>query len=103
MSQADPSRAVLDAGHKALSNDSGFPEVVGYPEAAYGRPSDEHGVLDITRCTVRPKRGERLLLIPGHCDPTVNLYDWYIGVRGLGRPDAVVERVEAVSARGAIT
>ena len=21
-------------------------------------------------------------LVPGHCDPTVNLYDWYVGIRG---------------------
>ena len=25
--------------------------------------------------------GERVRLIPGHCDPTVNLHDWYVGVR----------------------
>jgi 3-hydroxy-D-aspartate aldolase len=35
-------------------------------------------------------------LIPGHCDPTVNLHDWYIGVRG-GR----VEALWPIAARGA--
>jgi D-serine deaminase-like pyridoxal phosphate-dependent protein len=41
--------------------------------------------------------GEKLLLVPGHCDPTVNLYDWYVGLRGKR-----VERVWPVAARGAV-
>ena len=36
------------------------------------------------RATERPTRGDKVLLVPGHCDPTVNLHDWYVGVRGLG-------------------
>jgi 3-hydroxy-D-aspartate aldolase len=42
------------------------------------------------------KLGEKVKLIPGHCDPTVNLHDWYIGVRG-GR----VEALWPITARGA--
>ncbi len=40
--------------------------------------------------------------LPGHCDPTVNLHDWYVGVRGLGTEGAVVEAVWLVAARGAM-
>jgi D-serine deaminase-like pyridoxal phosphate-dependent protein len=98
-----PDRAVIDAGHKALSNDSGFPAIWGRPEVSYGRPSDEHGVLDFGRAAWRPALGEKLLLIPGHCDPTVNLYDWFVGVRRFGTPDACVEALWPVSARGAVT
>ena len=47
-------------------------------------------------------RGDKILLVPGHCDPTVNLHDWYIGVRSLHGPDAVVENIWPVSARGAL-
>jgi 3-hydroxy-D-aspartate aldolase len=36
-------------------------------------------------------------LIPGHIDPTVNLHDWIVAVRG-GR----VEGVWPIDARGAI-
>ena len=36
-------------------------------------------------------------LVPGHCDPTVNLHDWFVGVRR-----GVVEALWPVSARGAI-
>jgi len=94
--------AVLDAGHKALSNDSGFPTVLGHPDATYERPSDEHGVLNLSASSWQPALGEKVLLIPGHCDPTVNLYDWYVGVRGFETPDAHVETLWPVAARGAI-
>lgn len=102
MSTPEPERAVVDAGHKALSNDSGFPEVPSLPRAKYHRPSDEHGVLDLTACDRRPQLGEKVLLIPGHCDPTVNLHDWYVCIRGSGTPDAHVEAVWPVAARGAL-
>jgi Predicted amino acid aldolase or racemase len=102
MSTPTSERAVIDAGHKALSNDSGFPEVPFLPGAKYHRPSDEHGVLDLTECEHRPQLGDKLLLIPGHCDPTVNLHDWYVCVRGFNTPDAHVEAVWPVAARGAI-
>jgi D-serine deaminase-like pyridoxal phosphate-dependent protein len=102
MSTPAPERAVVDAGHKALSNDSGMPELVGFAGASYGRPSDEHGVLDLTRCNDRPLLGDKILLIPGHCDPTVNLHDWYVGVRGFAGPSPVVEAVWPVAARGAL-
>lgn len=103
MSTPAPERAVVDAGHKALSNDSGFPEVVGLAGAAYHRPADEHGVLDLARCNSRPRLGDKIALIPGHCDPTVNLHDWLVGVRGYGGPDPWVETLWPVTARGAVT
>jgi D-serine deaminase-like pyridoxal phosphate-dependent protein len=73
------------------------------PGATYDRPSDEHGVLDLAGCSgVRPARGDKVLMVPGHCDPTVNLHDWYIGVRGFGTAGARVESVWPVTARGAV-
>ena len=107
MSMTQPGRAVVDTGHKALGNDAGFPSIWGMPEATYARPSDEHGVVDLSAVaeTARAgvKAGSRLLLVPGHCDPTVNLYDWYVGVRGMHTPSARVETVWPVAARGALT
>jgi 3-hydroxy-D-aspartate aldolase len=41
------------------------------------------------------KINEKLRLVPGHCDPTCNVHDWYVGVR-----NGVVETVWPVSARG---
>jgi D-serine deaminase-like pyridoxal phosphate-dependent protein len=102
MSAPVPERAVVDAGHKALSVDSGMPVPWGLPGAQYHRPSDEHGVLDLAGSPARPARGDKVLLVPGHCDPTVNLHDWYVGVRGLGTDGARVESVWPVAARGAV-
>jgi D-serine deaminase-like pyridoxal phosphate-dependent protein len=102
MSVPVPERAVVDAGLKALSVDSGMPVPWQLPGAAYHRPSDEHGVLDLASCASRPARGDKVLLIPGHCDPTVNLHDWYVGVRGLGTDAARVECLWPVAARGAV-
>jgi D-serine deaminase-like pyridoxal phosphate-dependent protein len=103
MSVASGERVVVDAGHKALSNDSGFPSVRGRPDLRYHRPSDEHGVLEFDNASSRPAVGDRLTLIPGHCDPTVNLYDWYVGVRGFDTPAARVEALWPIAARGAVT
>lgn len=89
--------AVVDAGHKAHAVDSGMPAVAGRPELAYERPSDEHGMIVARDGEALPALDERLWLIPGHCDPTVNLWDWLIGVRG-----GLVETVWPIEARGAL-
>jgi D-serine deaminase-like pyridoxal phosphate-dependent protein len=102
MSTPTSTRAVVDAGLKALSFDSGVPIVSGFPGALYERPSDEHGGLDLVACNVRPNLGDKILLVPGHCDPTVNLHDWYVGVRGMATDSARVECVWPVAARGAM-
>jgi D-serine deaminase-like pyridoxal phosphate-dependent protein len=97
MSRAIPGVAVVDAGHKAVPTDSGMPLVAGRPGLRYASASDEHGKLLIEDGGPAPALGERLRLIPGHCDPTVDRYDWYVGVRG-GR----VECLWPVAARGAM-
>ncbi|XP_078607741.1 3-hydroxy-D-aspartate aldolase-like [Branchiostoma floridae x Branchiostoma japonicum] len=71
-------RAVVDAGMKAVSLDSGEPLVYPTSEVIYHCGGDEHGIL---RPPANYKVGDRVWLIPGHCDPTVNLYDWIVGVR----------------------
>jgi 3-hydroxy-D-aspartate aldolase len=88
---------VVDAGHKALTVDAGMPWVVGMPDVEYIRAADEHGKLTLKDPGRSVPIGTKVRLIPGHCDPTVNLYDWYVGYRG--------ERVEAlwpITARGAV-
>ncbi|HUB44912.1 MAG TPA: DSD1 family PLP-dependent enzyme [Acetobacteraceae bacterium] len=97
MSAPKPSLAVLDAGHKAVAVDSGLPLVWQRPDIRYVSASDEHGKLSVGSETTMPKLGEKLRLVPGHCDPTVDRYDWYVGVRG-GR----VECLWPVAARGAM-
>jgi D-serine deaminase-like pyridoxal phosphate-dependent protein len=98
MSRPAAERAVLDAGLKASSVDSGPPLVWERPGLACARLSDEHCVVEIARGAAAPRLGEKLLLVPGHCDPTVNLHDWYIGVR-----NGAVEALWPITARGALT
>jgi len=88
---------VVDAGLKASSVDSGMPLVHARPGVEYAKASDEHGVLKVAAGAKAPKLGEKLLLVPGHCDPTVNLYDWLVGVR-----KGAVEALWPVTARGAL-
>ena len=97
MSVPASDRAVVDAGLKASSVDSGMPLVHERPGVKYVKASDEHGVLTVTAGARAPRLGEKLLLVPGHCDPTVNLYDWFVCARK-GR----VEALWPVTARGAL-
>jgi D-serine deaminase-like pyridoxal phosphate-dependent protein len=96
MSASRPGIAVVDAGLKALAVDSGMPLVWQRPDLEYVSASDEHGKIVVPSETEAPKLGEKLRLIPGHCDPTVDRHDWYVGVRR-GR----VECLWPVAARGA--
>lgn len=93
MSHAKPDKAICDAGLKAQSVDSGLPVIYGREDVEYIKCSDEHGVIADPQGVLRIN--ERLRLVPGHCDPTCNVHDWYVGVRN-GR----VETVWPVSARG---
>jgi len=93
MSHVKADKAVVDAGLKAQSVDSGLPVVFGRTDVKYIKCSDEHGVVDDPQGVL--KVNDKLRLVPGHCDPTCNVHDWYVGVRG-----GVVEVVWPVSARG---
>jgi D-serine deaminase-like pyridoxal phosphate-dependent protein len=97
MSRPAPVRAVVDAGLKASSVDSGLPQVWQRPGLTFVRASDEHGVIEVAADRAAPALGEKLLLVPGHCDPTVNLHEWYVCVRG-GR----VEALWPIAGRGAM-
>ncbi|MBO0736193.1 MAG: DSD1 family PLP-dependent enzyme [Alphaproteobacteria bacterium] len=97
MSRPTEDRAIVDAGLKALALDSGPPIVWDEPAATFERASDEHGRLAISTATNRLRIGDKLRLVPGHCDPTVNLYDWYVGVRANR-----VEQLWPITARGAL-
>jgi 3-hydroxy-D-aspartate aldolase len=96
MSRPTPERAVLDAGLKSFSLDAGLPVVAEPADVEYVRASDEHGKLLLHDPTRNLEIGTKLRVIPGHCDPTVNLYDWYVGYR-----DGRVEAIWPITARGA--
>lgn len=93
MSHAKSDKAIVDAGLKAQSVDSGLPFVYGRDDVKYVKCSDEHGVVADEDGVLNVN--DKLRLVPGHCDPTCNVHDWYVGVRG-----GKVESVWPVSARG---
>lgn len=103
---ASATQAVCDAGHKSHAIDSGLP-IVHNPDGEatliYQNGGDEHGILAPTdKHGYPPALDATVWLIPGHCDPTVNLHDHLIGVRG-GLQAGKVERIIRVDARGALT
>ena len=93
MSHTKSTIAICDAGLKALSVDSGLPKIFGRDDLEYIKCSDEHGVVADPENVLRIN--DKLKLIPGHCDPTCNLFDWYVGVR-----NDRVESLWPVTARG---
>lgn len=93
MSHAKSNMAICDAGLKVQSVDSGLPVVYGRDDVTYIKCSDEHGVIEDPNGVL--KIGEKLRLVPGHCDPTCNVHDWYVGVR-----NGKVEVLWPVTARG---
>jgi 3-hydroxy-D-aspartate aldolase len=93
MSHAKADKAICDAGLKAQSVDSGLPVIFGRDDVKYVKCSDEHGVISDPDGVL--KINDKLRLVPGHCDPTCNVHDWYVGVR-----NRKVEAIWPVSARG---
>jgi len=93
MSTAKTGQAVCDAGLKVQSVDSGLPTIFDRDDIRYVSCSDEHGVIEDKKNTL--KINDKLRLVPGHCDPTCNLHDWYVCVRS-----GKVESLWPVSARG---
>lgn len=93
MSHTKADKAICDAGLKAQSVDSGLPYIFGRNDVEYIKCSDEHGVILDPNGAL--KINEKLKLVPGHCDPTCNVHDYYVGVR-----NGKVEALWPVSARG---
>lgn len=84
----------VDAGLKAMATDAGPASVVGHRESTFAFFGDEQGLV-----TNSPgkhlRRGERLELVPPHCDPTIDKYD----VIWLMHDDVIIDVVDVI-ARG---
>ena len=83
-----PNRITTDAGSKALTLNKPDPIVIGEPGFRYTAGSDEFGTIQYETANKTYKVGDKLELIVPHCDPVVNEYDVYYGVRN-DRVDAV--------------
>ncbi len=82
ISRPTADRAVIDAGSKSLSSDridpaagEGYGLIRGYEDAVIERLNEEHGVIDISRCSRKPQVGERVQILPNHVCVVSNLHD----------------------------
>lgn len=92
---ARPELAVIDAGLKSLAFDSGVPKIFNNDQLQFRGASDEHGVIIPLSGTNPLRLGEQIKLIPGHCDPTINLHDMIVLVEG-----DRIGRIIKIDARG---
>ena len=94
ISVAKKNFAVVDAGLKSMSVDSGLPKIFNKNDLKYTKCSDEHGIIEDYNNSL--KLNDKIKLIPGHCDPTCNLHDWYVVID----KNRKVKDLWKVSARG---
>ncbi len=94
ISRPAPNRVILDSGWKAISGDGGPPMAINHPEAVFRFAGDEHGELSFPGDSPLAV-GDKVVLMPSHCDTTVNLHDRFIITR-----DDEVEDIWEIAARG---
>ncbi len=81
VSHPTPTRAVMDAGRKALNAEIHRPHVAGKSGVTVDWLSAEHGVLRLEPNASLVELGERIELIPGYADLTTVLHECFFGVR----------------------
>ncbi len=89
----------IDGGYKCFATDGPKPEIFSenLPDSTYDRFGDEHGKINLGSGNYKLALGETITLITPHCDPTVNLHNYYHAVRG----DTLVE-ILPIDARGVL-
>ncbi len=100
VSNASPDRAIIDAGSKVLTSDTGgldgFGLLIDYPEARIYALAEEHGFVDLSACLQKPQIGEIVRVLPNHVCPVSNLQS-DIGLTQNGHPAGQLK----INARGA--
>lgn len=81
-----PGKATIDAGLKAIYQDGPPPRVItaGFEHLRFTYGGDEHGYLHADPGQPLPAWGQRIQLLTGHCDPTINLHNCFIVRRADG-------------------
>lgn len=82
VSRPSVDRAILDGGTKTLTSDQrisasaprSYGEILGHPDWRFVRASEEHGVVEIPD-RAGPAIGDRLVVVPNHICPVINLHD----------------------------
>jgi 3-hydroxy-D-aspartate aldolase len=89
----------IDGGFKCFSMDGPIPRPArgAPPGAVYQFYGDEFGKIKLARKTDALKLGAKVELVTPHCDPTINLHDFYHCVRG-----NVLVDIWPIDARGSL-
>jgi D-serine deaminase-like pyridoxal phosphate-dependent protein len=95
ISQPVAGMITVDGGYKGFASESVAPTALDMPGAKYRFAGDEHGMLSLAEGAQEPLLGRTIRFVTPHCDPTVNLYDYYWVHRG-----NAVHALWPVSARG---
>jgi D-serine deaminase-like pyridoxal phosphate-dependent protein len=95
VSRPRPDRVIIDAGMKTLTHEFGLPRFKQRDDLELLGLSEEHGTVKLHDPAVVLKPGDKLELVPSHGDTTLNIHDWYYGLRH-GR----VETIWPIAARG---
>jgi|TARA_Y100000310_G_scaffold339888_1_gene433984 D-serine deaminase-like pyridoxal phosphate-dependent protein len=95
ISQPQKRLITVDAGYKAFASDTVRPEFRDIEGVEFHWGGDEHGIVRLGNPSKEINLGDKLAMITSHCDPTVNLYDYYFPYR-----KGMVEEVWPIAARG---
>ncbi len=101
VSRPTETRAVIDAGSKALTSDlqgqEGHGHVIGHPDVRIIGLSEEHGVMNVGKDSTL-KIGDRIRIVPNHVCVVANMFDhaW------LETASGTVEKL-TTDARGRVT
>ncbi|HJN49151.1 MAG: DSD1 family PLP-dependent enzyme [Pseudomonadales bacterium] len=95
ISQPQKRLITVDAGYKAFASDTVHPQFRDIEGAQFHWGGDEHGIIELGNPSREINLGDKLAMITSHCDPTVNLYDYYFPYR-----KGMVEEIWPIAARG---
>ena len=95
ISQPQSRLITVDGGFKSFASDKMAPEFRDVEGVIYHWGGDEHGIVQLNNPSHEIRLGNKLSMLTPHCDPTVNLHDFYFPYR-----DGLVHEVWPISARG---
>lgn len=95
ISQPQSRLITVDGGFKSFASDKMPPEFRDLEGVVFHWGGDEHGIVQLDNPSKTIALGDKLPMLTPHCDPTVNLHDYYFPFR-----DGMVSEIWPVSARG---
>ena len=87
ISRPNPTRVILDAGWRILSNNgipgqATFGHILEYPQARTDRLYTEHAVVELPERSDQPRTGDVVTVIPNSCDGVLASINTLYGIRG---------------------